>query len=114
MFTYHNEEVLSFNFDESAVLGLEWVNEYKDLHVKLDWADERDLAPDCCPTLAFDFVTELEAQFAFPKMTMGSMQIGTIEFVPLENRTWSVAIQFYFQPVGHIRFNCTNIKFTHN
>ena len=114
MFTHHNEEVLSLNFDESAVLALEWVNQSKDLRLKLDWLDNPSNDSASPPTLAFAFVTHFEAQFAFPTGTMGAMQIGTIRFSRVKQETWSVEIAFYFQPVGHIRFHCDDIQFTHS
>jgi hypothetical protein len=114
MLTYHNEEVLPLNFDESAVLSLEWVNQSTDLHVKLDWLDDPSIDSDAQPTLAFAFVTHFEAQFAFPPGKMGTMEIGTIRFSRLESETWSVEIAFYFQPVGHIRFHCDDILFSHS
>ena len=101
MLTYHNEEVLPLNFDESTILALEWVNQSKDLHLKLDWLDDPSMASDSAPTLAFAFVTDFEAQFAFPTGTMGAMGIDTIRFDRNEQEAWSVEIAFYFQPVGH-------------
>jgi hypothetical protein len=114
MFTYQNEEVLPLNFDESAVLTLEWVNQSKDIQLKLDWLDDPSMASESPPTLAFAFVTDFEAQFAFPPGKMGTMEIGTIRFEGGGQEAWSVEIAFYFQPVGHIRFHCDHIQFTHN
>ena len=112
---FENQEVNKIVIDESIIESISWLNQFKDIRIKIDWCGQEDLKDvidfnSVHSYLIFEFVTNFECNLKYNEDTMGGMEISSFSFKSIENQ-WVIEFRFDFYPVGYIKFICNDIKF---
>ena len=89
-----------------TLLGLEWVNEEKDLRIKLQpGAQDETIRHLLC-----EWVTHLSIQLDFGDDRMGAPFTWDIEYTALSKQRWRVEFDFAGTPRGRIHFECNHLE----
>lgn len=118
MRTFNTEEISSLNFNESSILSIKWINENGiDLEMDIDWCGQENLADEIDfnnvkTKLVFRFVSNLDVRFQHNEVwTIGPMEITEFKFQKTNIGQYQIEINMDFQPVGFIKFHCSNFNF---
>ena len=114
---FKNSEIEQIILDESTIMSIKWVNNNGiDIEMDVDWCGQESLKNkidflNINTKLLFTHVSDIDFNFKHSNnYTTGALEITEFSFNEIDKR-YSVYLKFDFQPVGHIKFDCDEIKF---
>ena len=119
---YRDDEIDKINLDESFIKSFRWLDDEEghpvNLEVEIDWNGQKDLVEDfdfmsIRTRMVFSLVVNAKFCFEFKKpYTIGGMEISAFEYnYNPDHLDYSIEFQFYFSPVGSVKFNCSEFYF---
>ena len=114
---FKNSEIRKIVLDESTIMSIKWINDNGiDIEMDIDWCGQEDLKHEIDflgvkTKLIFEFVSDIDFNFKHSDIyTIGALEITDFSFEKIDKR-YFVYLKFDFQPIGHIKFECNEIKF---
>jgi hypothetical protein len=116
----YNEDIREIILEESGIVSITWAGENeRNIIMGIDWTGSQedmevpiDIYKNLKTNLHFEFATDIDFNFKHNKTwTIGALEISEFNFKKVAEYKYKIEFIFYFNPVGHLKFNCSNFYF---